>query len=273
MSGRARDEMVVHVETDARGPRPVGRLRRAGSGQRADLSFEYMTAWLNASDAFSLEPSLNLIAGEQRRAGGGLFGILSDAAPDLWGRRLLERREAQLARREGRRARALDDWDFLVGVNDATRMGGLRIAPAEGGPFVDASRLGVPPKTSVSALESTATRLDRGERASDEEIGRWLEQLIGPGAAPGGARPKASFENSDGSLWIAKFPAANDRRDVGAWEFVENELARRAGLVVPQTELLAFGEGYRTFAAKRFDRAQSNRVLFASAMTLLDERD
>lgn len=273
MSTRARDEIVVYLDNDVRGPRPTGRLRRAGSGQRADLSFEYASPWLDAPGTFTLEPSLNFIAGEQRRGGGGLHGIFSDAAPDQWGRRLLERRELHFARREGRKARALDEWDFLVGVNDATRMGALRFARTTGGPFIDDQPLTVPPKTSLRALEAIAADLERGARASDEEIGRWLEQLIAPGASLGGARPKASFDNGDGGLWMAKFPSANDRRDVGAWEYVQNRLAQRAGITVPEIALLAFGEGYHTFAAKRFDRDGAKRRLFASAMTLLDQRD
>src|SRR2546426_10794543 len=273
MSARARDEILAYLDNDARGPRLVGSLRRAGSGQRADLAFEYASPWVDESGAFTLEPSLNLIPGEQRRTGGGLHGIFSDAAPDQWGRRLLERRELHLARRERRAARSLDDWDFLVDVNDATRMGALRFARTAGGPFVDDQPLAVPPKTSLRTLEVIAARLERGDRASDEEIGRWLEQLIAPGASLGGARPKASFDNGDGGLWIAKFPSANDRRDVGAWEYVQNRLAERAGITVPEVDLLVFGNGYHTFAARRFDRDGANRRLFASAMTLLDQRD
>lgn len=273
MSARPRDEVQVYVENDERGPRSAGQLRRAGSGQRADLSFEYAPVWLQAADVFTLDPSLNPIPGEQRRVGGGLFGIFSDAAPDNWGRRLLERREVVTARRDRRPARALDEWDFLVGVNDATRMGGLRFRRATSHHFIDDQALEVPPKTSLRELEAIAARLDRGDRASDDEVGRWLEQLIAPGASLGGARPKASFQNPDGTLWMAKFPAANDRRDIGAWEFVETHLAARAGITVPQSDLLAFGEGYRTFAAKRFDRIEGHRRLFASAMTLLDKRD
>ncbi|MDO8506274.1 MAG: type II toxin-antitoxin system HipA family toxin [Candidatus Limnocylindria bacterium] len=273
MSARARDEVVVHVDMDPRGPSPAGRLRRAGMGQRADLSFEYAPDWLDTRKAFSLEPSLNLTSGDQRRVGGGLFGILSDAAPDLWGRRLLERREVYLAKREGRRARTLDEWDFLVGVNDATRMGALRFARPSTGAFVDDQPLAVPPKTTLRDLESIAARLERGASASDRELGRWLEQLIGPGASLGGARPKATFQDTTGVLWIAKFPSANDRRDVGAWEYVQTQLAERAGIAVPRTDLLSLGEGYRTFAAERFDRESTHRRMFASAMTLLDERD
>ena len=271
---RARDEVVVHV--DARehgGPRPAGWLRRAGSGRSADLSFEYAQSWLDAADTFSLEPSLNLISGEQRRSNGGLFGVFTDAAPDLWGRRLLERREEYQAAREKRMPRNLDDWDFLVGVNDTTRMGALRFARPVNGTFLDDQPLAVPPAATLREIEDAAARVDRGATASADEVARWLELLIAPGASLGGARPKVTFHDDHAVLWMAKFPAANDRRDVGAWEYVQTQLAARAGIVVPETELLALGSGYRTFAAKRFDRDGTRRRMFASAMTLLDERD
>lgn len=275
MTPRRRDEVVVHIDLwPEAGPRPAGWLRRSGSGQRADLSFEYVPPWLTAPDAFTLEPSLLLAPGEQRRRDGGLHGIFSDAAPDRWGRTLLERREVMLAKREGRRPRPLDDWDFLLGVNDATRMGALRIAsPAGDGTFIDDQPLSVPPKTSLRHLEAAAERVERGAKAADGEVDHWLETLIAPGASLGGTRPKATFENNDGALWIAKFPAPNDRRDIGAWEYVLARLATEAGIDVPPHDLLSLGSSYHTFAARRFDRDGSHRRLFASAMTLLDRRD
>jgi hypothetical protein len=54
--------------------------------------------------------------------------------------------------------------------------------------------------------------------------------LIAPGTSLGGARPKANFTDADGSLWLAKFPAKDDRYDVGAWELVARNLAQRAGI-------------------------------------------
>ena len=273
MSARARDEAAVYLDTREAGPRQVGWLRRAGSGQRADVSFEYTQEWIDSAEAFSIDPALNLVVGEQRRRTGGLHGIFDDAAPDRWGRRLLERREAQRARSERRRARALDEWDFLTGVSDRTRMGAIRLAQGPGGPFIDDEALEVPPKTDLRTLESVAASLERGDRASDDEVRRWLEQLLAPGASLGGTRPKATFANEDGDMWIAKFASPKDRRDMGAWEYVQTRLAERSEISVPETELLSLGEGYRTFAAKRFDRAAGHRVHFASGMTLLDQRD
>jgi len=137
MSAGRRDEVVVHVDAPELGVRrAVGWLRRTGSGRSADLAFEYDPRWLAAA-VFTLEPSLNLTPGEQRRRGGGLFGIFSDAAPDYWGRKLLERRERLIALREHRPPRTLDEWDYLLGVSDATRMGALRFSRPSGGAFLD----------------------------------------------------------------------------------------------------------------------------------------
>lgn len=263
----------MHLDTDERGPRHVGWLRRAGAGQRADLSFEYASTWLEDTARFTVDPSLNLLTGEQRRPGGGLHGVFSDAAPHSWGRRILQRRELLLARQEGRPARTLDEWDLLVGVHDATRMGALRFARASDGAFVDDQPLAVPPQATLRELEVIATRLDGEAPASDDIVRTWLQRLVAPGASLGGTRPKVTFVSASGALWIAKFPAANDTHDVGAWEFVQTRLAQRAGIAVPPTDLLDPGGRYRTFAAERFDRADGRRRLFASAMTLLDQRD
>ncbi|NHW87963.1 HipA domain-containing protein, partial [Escherichia coli] len=71
-----------------------------------------------------------------------------------------------------------------------------------------------------------------------EALHRWLAVLVAPGASLGGARPKANFRDQDGSLWIGKFPARDDDRDIGAWEFVAHTLARQAGIDVPSARLV-----------------------------------
>ncbi|HZP96408.1 MAG TPA: type II toxin-antitoxin system HipA family toxin [Candidatus Limnocylindria bacterium] len=272
MSRAPRDEVLVRID-DARGPRDVGSLRRTGVGQRADLAFEYAAAWLEDRAAFTIEPALNLIPGEQRRAGGGLFGIFTDAAPDAWGRKILQRREVVLARDEGRRPRTLDGWDLLMGVSDGTRMGALRMVRPSDGAYLDDRPLAIPPQATLRELESIATRLDTDAPASDADVRTWLQRLVAPGASLGGARPKVSFEHATGAMWLAKFPAASDARDMGAWEFVQTRLAERSGITVPPIALLDLGGRYRTFAARRFDRDGGRRRHYASAMTLLDERD
>src|SRR5437868_747461 len=157
MTRPGRDELIVAIDAWPDGPRHAGWLRRAGSAERSDITFEYDPSWLQMPGAFSLDPSLELRAGEQRRrAAAELPPIFTDAAPDRWGRKLLDQREVETARGEGRRARALDPFDYLVRVNDATRVGAIRLQRRNDGRFVDDSQLGVPPKADLRELEAAA---------------------------------------------------------------------------------------------------------------------
>ena len=100
--------------------------------------------------------------------------------------------------------------------------------------------------------------------------------LMAPGTSLGGARPKANFEDADGTLWIAKFPAKDDRYDVAAWEYVAHRLAQDAGITVPPARLEDLGGGYRSFCVQRFDRSGPQRAprrMYASAMTLTGKQD
>ena len=62
-------------------------------------------------------------------------------------------------------------------------------------------------------------------------VNRWLRMLVAPGSSLGGARPKANVLDEGRNLWIAKFPSRRDRSDVGAWEAVCMELARRSARI------------------------------------------
>lgn len=269
----AREQLVVHLDDVDLGLRcRVGTLTRERGGGRSVISFAYEPEWIADGDAFPIDPSLLLYEGEQYPP--TLPGVFADAAPDRWGRTLLERREAQAARHEERGPRSLDDWDFLVGVDDRTRMGALRLASEAGeqARFLADEPFPVPPLARLRELEHWARQVEAGVggELSDEE--RWLEMLVAPGSSLGGSRPKANYEDQ-GELWIAKFPSREDRHDVGAWEHLVSLLAARAEIDVPETRLLALGSSYRTFCAKRFDRLGGGRRLYASAMTLTGRRD
>ena len=98
--------------------------------------------------------------------------------------------------------------------------------------------------------------------------------LIQPGSSLGGARPKATVQALDGSLWIAKFPSRHDEFDCGAWEMVTHELAVLCGLNVPEAKCERFSKNGSTFLVKRFDRTPKNkRIHFISAMTALGKID
>ncbi len=220
-----------------------------------------------------LDPRLALWRGEQHPpANTAAFGIFMDSAPDRWGRVLMERREAASAAREGRAMRNLHELDFLLGVHDHTRMGGLRLCQP-GGPFIDNSPQAAPPITSLKELAWISQRVEEPGSEKLPEYERWLAMLIAPGTSLGGARPKANFTDEHARLWIAKFPAREDRYDVGGWEYLAHLLARNAGVSVPEARLERLADGYGTFCSARFDRRPEGRRMYASAMTLLERQD
>ena len=269
-----REEVEVCVDLELLGgPTVMGWLRRQPSRTGDIFSFEYSQPWLERGDSFVFDPDLMLVVGPQYPASGReLFGIFLDSSPDRWGRVLMLRREAFRARREGRRARALSEWDFLLGVHDETRLGALRFRQAPDLPFLDTDpQQAAPPITSLRELQAASLSFEEhADDASHPELEQWLAQLFAPGTSLGGARPKATVRDEAGALCMAKFPSREDTRDIGAWELVANRLAARAGLAVPETRGLRLpGSSYTTFLSKRFDRtASGGRVAFVSAMTM-----
>lgn len=239
------------------------------------FSFEYADEWLQSSKGQMLDPDLQLYSGPDYPKGDKPnFGIFLDSSPDRWGRVLMKRREAILARQEDRPPKILYELDFLLGVFDSTRMGGLRFKENEGGEFMGyAVELATPPWTSLRELEYASLQLENDKLPETEEM-RWLMMLMAPGSSLGGARPKASVTDPQGNLWIAKFPSINDDYDIGAWEMVAYELALKAGINLPPAQLLQLSGRHHTFMTQRFDRVnQTERIHFASAMTLLGHTD
>jgi len=266
----------VNVELDASelgGRARIGTLRRIPSSAGAVVAFAYDEEWLARRDAFVIDPAHGMYGGDQYpRANDNIAAAFTDAAPDRWGRTLLERQEAVWTRDEGRHRRSLGEWEFLLGVSDFSRMGALRFVDADGR-YIDDGPPGIPPMAGLRELEAAARELEHPSRTGRSLEAQQLALLLAPGSSLGGARPKSSFEGEDRALWIAKFPSRTDRHDVGACEFVLNDLAARAGIAVPEHRLLELADGHRTFAAQRFDRAPGTRRLYASAMTMTSRRD
>lgn len=261
-------------------PTLMGRLTATPARGKEVFAFEYDEAWLSSRSRLQLDPSMALYRGPQYPTKNREnFGVFLDSSPDRWGRVLMRRREAQLARAEGRTERRLVESDYLLGVHDGHRMGALRFRV--GGRFLDDNdELASPPWTSLRELEHASLQLERDGVEEDPEYGRWLRMLIAPGGSLGGARPKASVRDERGRLWIAKFPSRNDEQDIGAWERVVHDLAEQSGITVAPAELRRFGtkkgggHGHHTYLSRRFDRTDDGgRLHFASAMTLLDRTD
>lgn len=263
----------VWLDDDSLGPPIlVGRLARNAGRAGDTVRFDYAPGWLDAPQAFELDHDLPLVGGAHYAPAGAdhLTGALLDCSPDRWGKMLMERREAIDAREQGRRIRTLRAWDFLLGVNDESRMGALRLRDPQTERFLDSHGLAAPPLTDLRELETAADKVEQG---ADDLVAPWILQLVAPGASLGGARPKASFRDVDGSLWLAKFPSREDRRDIGLWEHLAYRLSVMAGIDMPAAKVLRLSDRGHTFAVRRFDRTPTSRRHYASAMTRLARDD
>lgn len=241
------------------------------------FSFEYDDTWLKSPHVLSLDPELHLYSGIQYLNDNKKynFGLFLDSSPDRWGRILMRRREAALARLDQRPQSNLSETDYLLGVYDEHRMGGLRFKLDPADPFLNDNReLASPPWTSIRELEQISLRLEEDDVVEDPEYLKWLSMLIAPGSSLGGARPKASVVDKNGSLWIAKFPSKNDTEDSGGWEMVMYHLAAQCGIKMSESIARKFTTNRHTFLTKRFDRLNNGkRIHFASAMTMLGKVD
>jgi serine/threonine-protein kinase HipA len=267
------NQVEVWLSDDSLGPETLIGYLTIATGRGGDaIRFDYDDNWLASKTAlppFDLEPMLGAFPGPHHPpANNRLFGIFRDTSPDRWGRVLMERREVQRAKAEARPVRTLFEWDFLLGVADEGRMGALRLRNPETREFVADSEFPVPPATRLRELETIVAELEKAGAEDQPEYTAWLMQLTAPGTSLGGARPKASYIDTDGSMWLAKFPASDDRRDIGLWEYLAAELAGKCGVVMPDSRTLKFSNRGHTFAVERFDRVGESRRLYASAMTL-----
>jgi serine/threonine-protein kinase HipA len=247
----------------------VGQLWVRNKNGRESASFQYENTWLQNPDCFAIEPALNLDSGTFHTPAGHInFGAIGDSAPDRWGRMLIRRAAAQRTREDGQASRTLDEIDYLLAVNDETRQGALRFALDINGPFIaNYKSSAIPPLIDLPKLLSATENV-----INDQESDADLRLLLAPGASLGGARPKASVINKDGTLAIAKFPRTDDEYSIVLWEAVALSLAAKAKIQVPEWKVVELAER-SVILINRFDRIGSKRIPFLSAMSLLGAHD
>ncbi|MBV9993514.1 MAG: type II toxin-antitoxin system HipA family toxin [Alphaproteobacteria bacterium] len=263
--------LFVSVDLEGR-THVVGTLWARASRGRESATFEYDPAWLENPGRFALEPALALGAGPLHTLPNrAVFGAIGDSAPDRWGRRLIQREERRRAREAKRPPRTLNEADYLLGVSDIARQGALRFSRTEGGPYLaEGGENDIPPLVRLPRLLDAAMAVDAGGDAvaADDD----LRLLLAPGSSLGGARPKASVIDNDGTLSIAKFPKSDDTISVPAWEAVALGLAAKAGIDTPAWRLQTVAER-PVLILRRFDRDGAVRIPFLSAMSLVGAAD
>lgn len=253
-------------------PELVGELCYEKLRGSDSYAFQYDEHWLKGHAEVKLSEDINNYPGMQyTQPGQDVFGCFSDALPDRWGRTMLKRREQILASEEKRAVRSLSSFDYLMGIDDFSRMGGFRFKKELEGEFINVSAsLKIPPLTELRDLLHASREIEKSEEANVLPEKKWIAQLIQPGSSLGGARPKASVLDEKGNLCIAKFPSRKDDYDAGLWEHFSHLLAQKAGIEVAQTKVLGGLGKYHTFLSRRFDRKdEAKRVHFASSMSLL----
>jgi len=254
----------------------MGELKSEYTRGKEIFSFSYSDTWLKSNYSQILDPELQFYSGSQyAREEKPNFGLFLDSSPERWGRLLMKRHEAVLARSEGRSVRTLRESEYLLGVFDGHRMGALRFKEDLNGPFLNNNELHAsPPWTSIGQLEQVSLKLEDDDASEDPDYNNWLTMLVNPGSSLGGARPKAGVIDVENNLWIAKFPSKSDTKDIGGWEMVVNDLAKSSGINVAESRIQKFSSKYHTFLTKRFDRTDTNeRIHYASAMTMLGYTD
>lgn len=268
-------EVYVYADWEEfKEPTLVGTLRSDVVKRKEHFSFAYDSAWLQSDYAQQIDPELHLYSGDQHSVEQQNFLAFLDSCPDRWGRLLMKRREAVLARKNGDKPRVLNEVDYLLGVHDLYRMGALRFKLDPNGSFLDDNKdLAAPPISSLRELEHAAQQVEGDGDLDDPDYAKWLNMLISPGSSLGGARPKSSVVDEEGGLWIAKFPSNHDDYDIAAWEFVTYQLALSAGINMSECRLEKFSHQHHTFLTKRFDRSKESRLQFTSALTQLGYYD
>lgn len=225
---------------------PAGLLRREapGAAQTAAMSFRYGLRYLDRPEAFEVDPRALSLRDRQTVRGAALFplpgleefGGIRDAAPDAWGRRVIESKLRVPPN-------SLDEFTYLLEAG-SDRVGALDVREnIQADPAHPAGTL-----TSLPYLLQAVAAIEAGD-----EIPAHLLPYLGGAPSAGGARPKASVRDDQGILWLAKFPARNDIYDMATVEGATLELARRAGMCVPPMHLHQVA-GRSLLLIRRFDR-------------------
>ncbi|MCW8167007.1 type II toxin-antitoxin system HipA family toxin [Verminephrobacter aporrectodeae subsp. tuberculatae] len=247
----------------------VGTLWFESAAGREHSSFQYDPAWLEHPRSFAIAPLLPLEADRRffksrNEQTSSLPLPIADTTPDSWGRSIL-RKDVRFNRRE---SGPLTEMDFLTAVDDFSRMGALRFREVgDAQPFLAAGYGGrhlIPPLLHLDQLGQAIASAQ-----SDEPDMVALRRLRQVGTTLGGARPKCSIIDTDGSLAVAKFTSRYDTHAVERAEVLTLKLARICGLDVPKARI-EMSDGLPVAIIQRFDRSDKGRIPFISAQTMLD---
>jgi len=259
----------IDVCLGQRGQR-VGSLVYARQGRREHCAFAYDEHWLIADGRFTVSADLQLVLGYQPHKATSSddsvsHGALADTAPDAWGRRVIARNHAR-QRKLNPALPALTELDYLLSVDDFSRVGALRLRDGNGNWLAGADGPHrAPPLIELERIYQSSQSLERGQETLED-----LRYLQGKGTSLGGMRPKCSILDTNGLLSIGKFPSIGDTRSVTRAEVLALQLAALAGIETPAAQIVNMGDA-PVAVIRRFDRDAHNgkRIPYQSAASML----
>jgi serine/threonine-protein kinase HipA len=224
---------------------PAGLLKLTEDAAQLQASeFAYGLRYVERPNALEVDPvSLSLADRESVKGvvlnppnALPLFGGIRDAAPDAWGRRVIE---AKLRAP----ANSLPESTYLLHAG-SHRVGALDVRTS----IHDSPSAGMADLHSLQYLMEAAERIEAGE-----PVPARLDAIFAGGTALGGARPKASVCDEQGVLWLAKFSSTHDPLNVPQIEAATLRLAAECGLTVPPVHVVEVGHR-QVMLIRRFDR-------------------
>lgn len=249
---------------------PVGSLAYVRQGRRENSAIVYDESWLANPERFNVSADLQLTLGYQTHKAASphdsvFHGALADTAPDAWGRRVIARDHAR-RRKDDPRLPALTELDYLLAVDDFSRVGALRLRDPDGAwhRTVPAGRRSTPPLIELERVFQASRAVERREETAED-----LRYLQGKGTSLGGMRPKCTMVDEDGWLAIGKFPSVGDTRSVTRGEVLALKLAVQAGIAAAPARIVQVHD-VPVAVIRRFDRdGTDGRIPYQSAATLL----
>jgi serine/threonine-protein kinase HipA len=250
---------------------PVGSLVYVRQGRRENSAFAYDEDWLANPASFDISADLQLIAGYQSHKAASphdsvFHGTIADTAPDAWGRRVIARDHAK-RRKNDPGLPALTELDYLLAVDDFSRVGALRLRDPDGTNWhrtTPGGQRSTPPLIELERVFLASRAVERGNETAED-----LRYLQGKGTSLGGMRPKCTLVDEDGRLAIGKFPSVGDARSVTRGEVLALKLATMAGIDAAPARIVLLGE-VPVAVIRRFDRDQADgRIPYQSASSLL----
>lgn len=252
----------------------VGSLVYVRQGRRENSTIAYDESWLASPERFNVSADLQLVMGYQTRKAPSphdsvFHGAIADTAPDAWGRRVIARDHAK-RRKDDPGLPALTELDYLLAVDDFSRVGALRLRDSDGAwhRTVPPGRRSTPPLIELERVFQASHALERGQETSED-----LRYLQGKGTSLGGMRPKCTMVDEDGLLAIGKFPSVGDARCVTRGEVLALKLATQAGIAAAPARIVQLGGvggDVPVAVIRRFDRDSADgRIPYQSAATLL----